>query len=252
LKQLSQLYDHNVGENFFNTSPVDQLLSVSVINSFIQKLLTSIDLSVLSEFFYQQLQNTLPLSALKIQLNHTDCNFGDLNKATNIKNLIYQNYDDTVATVRYGFTRTLATGDWKMLQQLHSLFRNPLRNALEHHKINQVAINDGLGHLQGDRVLLACAQTISRCLRDTDFAFRVGGDEFCCLLTDNDATVNELVVQRISQAIRHQPLLRKYNIRCRIGGANYQPEDTEQSLFSRADQAMYDAKRARHQTIHCN
>jgi diguanylate cyclase (GGDEF)-like protein len=296
LEQLSQLYDNNVGENYFNASPTEQVLNAGVLNSFIQKLLTSIDLSVLSELFYQQLKNTLQLSALKIQFNHADYSFGDLDNASNIKSLSYKDYDDTVATVRYGFTRTLATGDWKTLQQLHILFRNPLRNALEHHNIKQVAmkdfltnlgnrgsyheaiarllsqakrnnscfgllvldmdkfkaINDGFGHAQGDKVLLASAQTISHCLRDTDFAFRVGGDEFCCLLTDSDSAANGLVVERITQAFRHQPLLSRYNIDCSIGSANYQPGDTERSIFSRADEAMYHAKNIGHKTIHCN
>ena len=288
MEQLSQLYDHNVGESFFNVSPADHVLNASVLNSFIQKLLTSIDLSVLSELFYQQLKNTLQLSALKIHFNHADYSFGDLDNASNIKSLSYKNHDETIATVRYGFNRTLAPGEWKMLQQLHILFKNPLKNALEHHNIKQIAmkdfltnlgnrgsyheaiarllsqakrsnsyfgllvldmdrfktINDVFGHVQGDKVLLACAQTISHCLRDTDFAFRVGGDEFCCLLTDSDSAANELVVERITQAIRQHSLLSHYAIRCSIGSANYQPEDTEQSLFSRADQAMYHAKRA--------
>lgn len=287
MEQLSQLYDHNVGESFFNANQADHVLSPGVLNSFIQKLLTSIDLSVLSELFYQQLQNTLQLSALKIQFNHADYSFGDLDNASNIKSLSYKNHDETVATVKYGFNRTLTTGNWQMLQQLHLLLKNPLKNALEHHNIKQVAmkdfltnlgnrgsyqetivrllsqakrnnnnfgllvldmdrfkaINDSFGHVEGDKVLLACAQTISHCLRDTDFAFRIGGDEFCCLLTDSNSAANELVVERITQAISEQPLLSQHNIACSIGSANYQPGDTEQCLFSRADQAMYHDKK---------
>ncbi|MFQ3234888.1 MAG: diguanylate cyclase (GGDEF)-like protein [Paraglaciecola sp.] len=296
MQHLSQLYDHNVVEKFFNASSAEQVLSVSDVNNFIQKLLTSIDLSVLSKVFYQQLENTLQLSALTIQFNHVDYNFGDLDNASNIKSLSYKKHDNTVATVKYGFSRVLAAGDWNILQQLHMLFGNPLKNALEHHKIQQIAmkdfltnlgnrcsyhevitrllsqakrtnrhfgllvidmnkfkaINDDFGHAQGDKILLTCAQTISACLRDTDFAFRVGGDEFCCLLTDSDPITNRLVVKRITRAIYQQPLLSRYDIGCSIGNASYQPGDTELSLFSRADKAMYHAKKTGYKTIICN
>ncbi|MGS2720329.1 GGDEF domain-containing protein [Paraglaciecola aestuariivivens] len=104
-------------------------------------------------------------------------------------------------------------------------------------------VNDVHGHHTGDEVLLACASTIQNCLRDSDFAFRFGGDEFCCLLPDADSPINGLIAERIRQAILHHPLLQLHNISCSIGSATFETQDSPIGLFSRADQALYEAKK---------
>src|SRR5271154_1741039 len=55
---------------------------------------------------------------------------------------------------------------------------------LDLHKLKEV--NDRHGHLQGDRVLQLAASTLRRTLRASDFAFRIGGDEFSLLLPQTD------------------------------------------------------------------
>jgi diguanylate cyclase (GGDEF)-like protein len=59
-------------------------------------------------------------------------------------------------------------------------------------------INDTYGHNAGDDVLKVVAATLKQRLRDTDFAFRIGGDEFAVLLPHTskaEATVVALEVQ---------------------------------------------------------
>jgi len=105
-------------------------------------------------------------------------------------------------------------------------------------------VNDVHGHQEGDKVLITCANTIMSCLRDSDFAFRFGGDEFCCLLPEADTQTNNLIAERIRQAIESQPLLQQHHISCSIGSANYQQKDSQAAIFSRADEALYQAKQA--------
>src|SRR6202522_2043909 len=55
---------------------------------------------------------------------------------------------------------------------------------LDVHKLKEV--NDHHGHLQGDQILQLAASTLRKTLRASDFAFRIGGDEFSLLLPQTD------------------------------------------------------------------
>ncbi|GAC33632.1 GGDEF domain-containing protein [Paraglaciecola polaris] len=287
MEQLNQLYEQHVGENVFNPGHYAPVLNQHELSTFFQKWLTTIDLTVLGALFFEQLQNTLPLCGLKIQCNHSDFHYGDLSTSKHSKHLAVRQDDDQIAMHHYAFTRTLIVREWQILQQLHMLFKNPLKNGLEYERIKLVAtrdnltalgnrrsfndtmhrlfshakrqpsqfallvidldkfkqVNDQFGHTQGDKILVACAETISSCLRDTDFAFRFGGDEFCCLLTDTCIESCQQITQRIQHAFTNHSLLAPHNISCSIGSAIYQVDDTEHSLFMRADAAMYRNKK---------
>jgi diguanylate cyclase (GGDEF)-like protein len=104
-------------------------------------------------------------------------------------------------------------------------------------------VNDQFGHDEGDRVLIAFTETLQHCLRNTDFAFRFGGDEFCCLLSDSDEHANHLIGNRIQQAISQNSLLSQHGVSCSIGSTNFLSIDNESSIFRRADNALYTAKR---------
>ena len=59
-------------------------------------------------------------------------------------------------------------------------------------------LNDGLGHLMGDKLLVRVADRVRRHLRDTDTAARFGGDEFAVLLEDvADLPSVDQVLQRL-------------------------------------------------------
>ncbi len=105
-------------------------------------------------------------------------------------------------------------------------------------------VNDNYGHQEGDNVLVAAAQTILSSLRESDFAFRFGGDEFCCLLPDSDTSTNRLIAERILSAIASQPLLNKHRVTCSVGASTYQRVDSQLGIFSRADEALYRAKQS--------
>ena len=62
-------------------------------------------------------------------------------------------------------------------------------------------INDLAGHAVGDLVLKRFAEIVNNVIRPTDFLFRVGGEEFCCLLPQTDAQQGRRVAERIRQQV---------------------------------------------------
>jgi diguanylate cyclase (GGDEF)-like protein/PAS domain S-box-containing protein len=106
-------------------------------------------------------------------------------------------------------------------------------------------INDSLGHMFGDRVLVCVAERIKDCLRQVDTAARLGGDEFLILLHKTDARGAEIIARRILNSLSQPFVLDDFSftITCSIGIALY-PDDGEtmDDLIKNADAAMYHVK----------
>jgi diguanylate cyclase (GGDEF)-like protein len=107
------------------------------------------------------------------------------------------------------------------------------------------AVNDGLGHGEGDRLLKVIADRLVQVTRECDTVARLGGDEFVILLDNiRDAEDVLLVVGRIMDAMRLPVALegRDVVIGASIGIAHARPEDSIDELLRNADVAMYRAK----------
>ncbi len=109
-------------------------------------------------------------------------------------------------------------------------------------------INDRYGHATGDAVLKAVASRINSCVRQEDFAARIGGDEFVLLLQDVEQSDTVMgMAQRIRASLVLPLKIDGHQIRvgASIGMASY-PEDgaTAEALLARADQMMYEIKRS--------
>lgn len=105
-------------------------------------------------------------------------------------------------------------------------------------------VNDQFGHHEGDKVLMSVAGAINQSLRNSDYAFRFGGDEFCCITTNTDETANNLIVERIQEAVANDSLLQKHGVSVSFGMAMLHAQDDENTLFDRADKALYQAKKS--------
>jgi diguanylate cyclase (GGDEF)-like protein len=116
---------------------------------------------------------------------------------------------------------------------------------LDLHKLKDV--NDRHGHLQGDQVIQLAASTLRKTLRASDFAFRIGGDEFCLLLpqTDPEQAVTLCRRVRAQYELEVQPLKVGVGVTLDFGVAVY-PEDGEQKgeLMGLADKRLYELKHA--------
>lgn len=104
-------------------------------------------------------------------------------------------------------------------------------------------INDGSGHLLGDKVLIAVAKRLAKALRDGDTVARFGGDEFVVLLPDTDVVAAEEIAHRLLAAVREPVEVdgHRLHVSASIGVAVSPPVDA-QALLRAADAAVYYAK----------
>lgn len=114
-------------------------------------------------------------------------------------------------------------------------------------------VNDSFGHQAGDTLLKQVALAIQSCLRSSDIAARIGGDEFIVLLEDADKVEDMMVVSRkILYALAQTFSVGEASVpvTASIGLAVYplHAHDAE-GLMKEADQAMYKAKHAGKNTI---
>jgi len=107
-------------------------------------------------------------------------------------------------------------------------------------------INDTLGHIVGDKLLIQVANRFSACLRGSDTLARLGGDEFAVLLveprTDNEATE---VASKLIAAINQPFSVEGYSLHVTTSiGISVFPGDGDsaEAIIKNADTAMYRAK----------
>lgn len=108
-------------------------------------------------------------------------------------------------------------------------------------------VNDTYGHDMGDRLLKAVSRRLCKCIRETDYAFRIGGDEFSLIIEEGNINDEfcEMMVRRIKRVID-----RPFNIEGRLlsvdtscGYAIY-PEHSQKidEIRIMADHRMYEDK----------
>lgn len=104
-------------------------------------------------------------------------------------------------------------------------------------------INDSFGHQVGDEVLRGFCERIKSAVRSADQLFRVGGEEFCLLANvAGDEDIGPLA-EKLRKVVADQTFPVVGKITTSIGVANFREGDTQESIYTRADDAMYEAKR---------
>jgi two-component system cell cycle response regulator len=109
-------------------------------------------------------------------------------------------------------------------------------------------INDTYGHKVGDEVLQQVANSLEKSLRSTDFLARYGGDEWTLVLTETNLTQAQVVIQKIQNGLRNNPIHLPDGKTTSIGvsgGVALYPmhADTAPGLIRAADEALYRAKK---------
>jgi diguanylate cyclase (GGDEF)-like protein len=115
---------------------------------------------------------------------------------------------------------------------------------LDHFK----SLNDRHGHAAGDDVLMNFVAIVQGCIRPTDFVFRYGGEEFCCLLPHTSAEQAHRVAERIRHkfemaSVEVAGVALKTTVSLGIASTEIFGYDLD-TLIRRADSAVYAAKRA--------
>jgi two-component system cell cycle response regulator len=112
------------------------------------------------------------------------------------------------------------------------------------------SVNDTHGHAVGDEVLRHVAQRVNGNLRNFDMVARYGGEEFVIVMPDTSGETAEMVAERLRDRVARDPITvagppGKLDITISMGvAANNSPGDTPDDLLKRADEAMFQAKRA--------
>jgi len=103
-------------------------------------------------------------------------------------------------------------------------------------------INDTYGHVFGDKVLKRVAEIIRKNIRDIDYAFRFGGDEFVVVFfSDKELTkkVSDRIVKEISKSY-----INTIQLRASVGHAHYKTDGNDlNKVLQKADQKMYMIKK---------
>lgn len=108
-------------------------------------------------------------------------------------------------------------------------------------------INDNYGHAGGDRVLKVVAELLSTRVRETDFVARYGGEEFVMLMPETTAESAMQVANKLRSDIEQTPFHfhdTRVAVTISAGVAQYHQDELVNSLFERADAALYAAKDA--------
>ncbi len=114
------------------------------------------------------------------------------------------------------------------------------------------AVNDTYGHSSGDLALQSLANVITSTMRNSDIAFRYGGEEFTLILSNTDSESAQLVAERIRTAVSKLSCnngQKTFGITVSAGVAQLSRGENGTALFDRADHVLYQAKKAgRNQT----
>jgi diguanylate cyclase (GGDEF)-like protein len=109
-------------------------------------------------------------------------------------------------------------------------------------------INDTYGHAEGDRALETFADVLRTALRDSDVVGRLGGDEFCALLTGSLPDEIPTVLQRLGEILKQRTarIQRGYEIRFSVGQTQYDAtrHGSIADLICDSDKRMYAQKQS--------
>jgi diguanylate cyclase (GGDEF)-like protein len=112
---------------------------------------------------------------------------------------------------------------------------------------NFKAFNDAYGHVEGDQVLFRLGQVVKRCLRQTDTAYRYGGEEFTIILPMTTGSDGAVTAERIRTEFKKEHFSpapgQDVHVTVSIGLAQYKPQEDIKVFVHRVDQLMYQGKK---------
>lgn len=103
-------------------------------------------------------------------------------------------------------------------------------------------INDKYGHDAGDEVLKELANLTRECIRKSDVFARIGGEEFIVALPETDLGNAMMLAEKLRQRVANYTFFKDIKATISLGITQYQAGDNENTLYKRADNALYRAK----------
>ena len=201
--------------------------------------------------FAEMLRFILKITALDMSLAvESYCS----NRVSDLTKSLESERDETVRL------RELAVTDWLTNLRNHSYSKRCLGAALERTRIVKSPlcvimadldhfkeINDAHGHLVGDEILQIAAGRMLSGARADDEICRYGGEEFLFILLNTGIAEGEEVAERVRTRINSDAMNSRDTqlmVTISLGIAQARDGDTLDTLIERADQALYNAKRA--------
>jgi diguanylate cyclase (GGDEF)-like protein len=109
------------------------------------------------------------------------------------------------------------------------------------------AFNDAYGHVAGDHLLSQLGRIVKQCLRQTDSAYRYGGEEFTILLPMTTVAEGGVAAERIRTELKKKRFsptpVSDVHVTVSIGLAQYRAKEDMEAFVHRADQLMYRGKK---------
>ncbi len=116
-------------------------------------------------------------------------------------------------------------------------------------------INDSLGHQAGDAVLRELTARVSAQIREIDFFFRIGGEEFAVLMPDTEESLAAAVAERLRVEVSEREFfLEPTSVRVTISigvASSSEKISTPDRIFAAADARLYHAKRSGRNRVAC-
>ncbi|MDD4997461.1 MAG: diguanylate cyclase [Syntrophales bacterium] len=107
--------------------------------------------------------------------------------------------------------------------------------------------NDLYGHIEGDKALLRFGQVLKGCLRQTDSAYRYGGEEFTVIMPVTSIEAGAIAAERVRSKLKEEifsPVPGKQAcLTVSIGLAQYRSREDIKAFVNRVDRLMYEAKK---------
>ncbi len=106
-------------------------------------------------------------------------------------------------------------------------------------------INDSYGHKAGDKALKIIAERVRNNLRETDFLARYGGEEFAIVMPETCLSDGLVAVEKLRKDVSQSQFHYQGTgvaITVSVGLAEMREDDSPETLFQRADRALYQAK----------
>jgi diguanylate cyclase len=111
---------------------------------------------------------------------------------------------------------------------------------LDHFK----AVNDAHGHAMGDLILKRITEIVNLRIRVTDSLYRIGGEEFVVVLEGQDINGAAHLAEQLRTLVEVNELVPDHSVTISLGVAEIRNKESGSDWLHRADEALYQAKRA--------
>lgn len=103
-------------------------------------------------------------------------------------------------------------------------------------------VNDQYGHDTGDKLLKELSERVKQSIRKSDFFARIGGEEFAVIAPETNLEEAMHLAEKIRSQIQGDTFADKLKVTISLGVAQYKDKDDENTIYKRADEALYRAK----------